>query len=850
MKKIVTILILTYCALASNLKAVETEVVEIKDNNLKSCISSTLNVEADALTKQNLESIYSLNCSGQDISNLSGLAYATNIQTLNLSSNNISNISELKSLTKLTNLDLNTNEITNISSLENLEYLRDLNLSNNRVSNISYLRNLVILNRLNLANNRVSNIDDLSTLSELKQLILYQNSVTDLSGLSSLTQLTQLLLDDNKISDITPLRNLKKLKILSLNDNKLSSLKQLSNISSLIYLSVENNQLSDLVGIEANISLSELYVENNNIKDISVISNLINLKIVNISDNQIDELVSLTTNTNIETLFAQGNKISDLSGLEQLSQLANLKLNDNSISDISLLSNLTNLTELDLSENLLSDISPISSLVNLEKLYVNSNNIDNISYLRNLTNCQVQVNDQLITLPYIQIDPEATYTVIDSQGNSHEVAVKKIFFFARKGVGTWNINTSKISFSGEVRQELARTSILTASSNEDLTEDSPKTDQQLISLFNVKNDQNMPVKVDQTQVNYFKPGKYNVTFTDSDGNEAKSTLNIIDVKPKITVQVPSLNLILGAEITNYKSVYGAVATEHKTGDLNSKIKVDDSAVDYSKEGTYKIKFTVKDSENNLASRTVKLTIARKKVVLDTDSVIHVYKTNRKGKGLSGYEYTIYDKDGNIVEVIVTDGNGHANSITLPAGEYYLQQTGAPAGDNINEEIISISETVNIVEAYNPRYNSEQDGKQDGEQAQENKEKENVNLKDLSPATVNLKINVILENGKPVENIGLYLLSDNKEIFGYQSSDENGQLEFTNAEVGEYQLLIDDVSGTQYKLYSEYFITIEGTENKDTEHDIIIIKRTAIPVLPIALLVIISGLILIYVKRKK
>lgn len=851
-KKIVTIFILIYCALVSTLKAAEIgeDPVKFKDDNLKICISETLGIDEDQIQTEDLIKLYSLNCSNMNISNLSGLSSAVNLQQLDLSFNKISDISEIGSLTMLTNLNFNSNNISNISSIETLTYIKDLNLRNNQVSNISSLSELQHLSRLNLANNRISNISALRNLTELKQLVLYQNQVSDLTSISNLTKLTQLLIDDNKITSIAPLEKLTSLKNLSLNNNQVSTLQPLTNITSLLYLSAVNNNLSNLSGIQLNSNLTELYVEDNTIFDISAVSSLENLKMINLSNNKIEDLSSLDKNVDMEMLFAQNNDISDLSGINNLSNLTRLKLNGNDISDITLLSNLIHLVELDLSNNLISDTSSLSSLVNLEKLILNYNNLGNISPLSSITDCQIQANDQIIILRNSQYKPGDVFSVVDKTGNLHEVKLVKLFFFSKQAIGNWNVVSTNTSFSGEVRLELQLTSNLTASAKEEYIEDHPMTDKQLISLFKVKNDKNATIIVDKSNVDFQKPGNYNVIFTDSDGNTITSVLSIIDIKPQIASQVNIINLIYGSKITDYISVYGVTATEHQTGDLNNNIVVDDSAVDYSTEGTYVVKFSASDSEKNVVSKSVKLNVKIREIILNTDSVIHIYKTNRAGRGLSNYEYTIYDKDGNIVEVITTDSKGHAQSISLPAGYYYVKQTGAPNGDSVNEEIISASETINVVEtSVNINDNNINNKPPDVHSQEDKKDSEIINLDGSASQTVSLRVNILLKNGETVENVGIYLLADNSEIFGYRVSDQGGQLNFDNVLAGRYQIIIDDVSGEKYKLENDYYITIKGTEYKNSEHDIIIVERKSKLALPAMILVIVSAVVIIYAFRK-
>lgn len=59
--------------------------------------------------------------------------------------------------------------------------------------------------------------------------------------------------------------------------------------------------------------------------------------------------------------------------------------------------------------------------------------------------------------------------------------------------------------------------------------------------------------------------------------------------------------------------------------------------------------------------------------------ISIHRTDAYGNPIVGSEITIYDEDGNIVDVLVTDQNGDAESIGLEEGTYYLKETKAVDG---------------------------------------------------------------------------------------------------------------------------------------------------------------------------
>ena len=150
------------------------QTVSITDLNLRAAIEDALGkAPGAAITTTEMATLTELRAPNADISDLTGLEAAVNIQRLFLgheyvpaegrfiNSNSISDLTPLVRLTQLAVLDLNRNAISDISAL-------------------SGLKNLVVLR-------------------------LGGNVITDISALSGLTNLVVLRLWDNNISDISPL---------------------------------------------------------------------------------------------------------------------------------------------------------------------------------------------------------------------------------------------------------------------------------------------------------------------------------------------------------------------------------------------------------------------------------------------------------------------------------------------------------------------------------------------------------------------------------------------------------------------------------------------------------------------
>ena len=147
--------------------------VSIPDANLRAAIAEELDkASGTTITKGEMETLAFLEALDVDISDLTGLEFATNLTHLWLYNKNISDISALSGLTNLKDLWLSDNNITDISALSGLFNLTHLWLNNNNITDISALSGLINLEDLQLKSNNISDISPLSGLTNLKNLDL------------------------------------------------------------------------------------------------------------------------------------------------------------------------------------------------------------------------------------------------------------------------------------------------------------------------------------------------------------------------------------------------------------------------------------------------------------------------------------------------------------------------------------------------------------------------------------------------------------------------------------------------------------------------------------------------------
>ena len=135
------------------------------DANLRAAVRSALGIASNEnFSKDDLGSLTSLRAVQAQISNLTGLEYATNLTELVAWQNDISSLTPIQTLTQLTDLRIGNNEISNVSPLTGLTNLTKLGLQRNNITNVAPLATLVNLTWLRLASNSITDLSPLVTL--------------------------------------------------------------------------------------------------------------------------------------------------------------------------------------------------------------------------------------------------------------------------------------------------------------------------------------------------------------------------------------------------------------------------------------------------------------------------------------------------------------------------------------------------------------------------------------------------------------------------------------------------------------------------------------------------------------
>lgn len=240
--------------------------VEFGDANLKAAVEDELWI--DDPTPTDMLELDRLSVVSEDIYNIVGLEYATNIQALSIRFNHVSNLSPLSSCDKL----------------------KTLNISKNyAISDLSPIVDKTSLTYLECHDNLIEDLSSIAQLVNLTHLGLKRNLLNDVSGLAQLVNLTTLHLESNQISDITPLCNLTGLTKLALSSNEIADISMLSNLSNLEELAISYNSITDVSVLASLPNLQKLLMRNMDVSDISSLCQLNQLESLDLDGTPINQ---------------------------------------------------------------------------------------------------------------------------------------------------------------------------------------------------------------------------------------------------------------------------------------------------------------------------------------------------------------------------------------------------------------------------------------------------------------------------------------------------------------------------------------------------------------------------------
>ena len=412
-------------------KALPDDAVTFKDPELTEAILANGNAtdkNGDGYISQSeMLAVDYLNLIGYQISDLSGLEAAENLETLTLSDCNLTDLSLLTVvLPRVSLLDLSENQITDLSGIEKLPNLKTLNLGGNHLDDLSILKtaDLSKIEELYLQGNEIQSLSSLrasdgsraqeTDLSSVKDLDLSDNPIEDMAGLERLSSLeilnmqncglqslkimegvegemknlTSLALTDNPITDLGGIGKFPNLETLNLYQGDmttLASLKSLKNPEKLRTLNVQYNQLVSLEGAGILTGLDTLMADGNEITNIKDVAAMKELTTLYLADNKITSVQGLGGQEKLAWIYMDANSLTSLEGMGELPALETMDLSQNQLKRVQELAQMGTLEWLDLSQNLLTSAEGLGGLKNLTYLNLSYNELTDIGELADLT---------------------------------------------------------------------------------------------------------------------------------------------------------------------------------------------------------------------------------------------------------------------------------------------------------------------------------------------------------------------------------------------------------------------------------------------------------------------------------
>ena len=411
------------------------QVVDIPDSNLRAAVETALGKAPGAtITVADMATLTRLEARNANITDLTGLEFATNLTSLDLgpekvanewrNSNAVKDLSPLAGLTQLTLLHLPGNSISDILAVAGLTNLTWLNLWGNSISDISPVVGLTKLTDLYLGDNNILDISPLvantglgsgDTVNVQSNPLSYQSIHTYIPTLQSrgvtvefdnrtpktllsisgvITELDSLLIVEVRDSNGLAFEGVPVMFTITSGGGTLSTTRtttdengRAQNRLTLGSDGGTNTVRASVKGISEPVTFSDIAL---NIPDPNLRAAVESaLRVASGAPIVASEMEALTR------LEARNANISDLTGLEFATNLTELHLgpervanewrNSNAVKDLSPLAGLTQLTLLHLPGNSISDISPVADLTNLTWLNLWGNSISDIFPVAGLT---------------------------------------------------------------------------------------------------------------------------------------------------------------------------------------------------------------------------------------------------------------------------------------------------------------------------------------------------------------------------------------------------------------------------------------------------------------------------------
>ncbi len=328
--------------------------------------------------------------------------------------------------------------------------------------------------------------------------------------------------------------------------------------------------------------------------------------------------------------------------------------------------------------------------------------------------------------------------------------------------------------------------VITANINGSITEETVLTEKQLLELFKVSYNSGPHLQFTVTHnINYHKPGTYQVIFTNRELiDESKTmtvTANLIveDLLPVIESE-DSLVIARGDNVDDYLDDLNITATEVVSGDLTERVEVDASRVDSDTLGTYHMYLNVNDEEGNIAQKRIDVTVVNSlsPILTAEDAYITSQEASLISSGLDLININnaiARDYNGHLItdQIVVTDTNGIMDATAFSDGDQFEIEYTVTNSDNRTD---SAKATITI-----------------SEQPIE------LTIKSNSPVVFSIDDNADLEDITSRAHVRAYVTTDEGQEVHYLKVSDIVSSDYIQGEMGlffvKYQYSDDKISGT-------------------------------------------------------
>ena len=261
----------------------------------------------DSVLTVNISSLTTLDVSGKEISNLTGIEAFRALTVLKINTNKLTSV-DLSKNTDLIELYSKSNELTSLDISKNTA-LTILHLHNNQLTSLDVSKNIA-LTTLYCGHNQLTSLD-VSKNTALTNLRSNSNQLTSFD-VGKNTALIELHCSNNQLTTLDLSKNTALTKLYC-HSNQLTSL-DLSKNTALTTLDLNNNTVLTTVDLSKNTALTVLKIQTNKLTSLDVRKNTA-LTELYCGYNQLTSL-DVRKNTALAVLYAAGN--SDLTCIETL----------------------------------------------------------------------------------------------------------------------------------------------------------------------------------------------------------------------------------------------------------------------------------------------------------------------------------------------------------------------------------------------------------------------------------------------------------------------------------------------------------------------------------------------------